>query len=501
MQVDRLSADGDLGSSYVPARDNLRESLTNSESASSKTGSSRWDKVRSYSRGLAIDSGPNANTANASVDASIPQFASRFQNKLKTLAGQFEVADDSGSRSPRAFEMHASAMRQPDPPSAAQTFEVEPAGPDLENQQQSEHWSQSQSPISPTVGTSVTVENCLVILTGIAIGGVLYLLQSVLIPLIMAFFIASMLVPLLDILTERPPRLCGRTWCESACRPCMDIEKKYPNFAGETLTSILSLRLPNVAALIVVILLCAGCLFGVGLLVYWSVSNFLDHVELYIENMEKDGHHLLDFLRSQRIEPDEQLRAKLLSMLKDSLDSSSQASAIGFAILEQLTSTIATACLVLLYVIFILLGRVARHKRKGRFVTYAVERQLKLYVSWKFLISAATGTAIGGTLGLCNVNLAAMFGVLTFFLNFIPTVGLLLSVLLPIPVVLWGDNPKLVKFLAIVIPYGINLVVSNFVEPTIFGKRLQLHPVVVLFALVFWCTYLSLITHCCYKVV
>lgn len=36
------------------------------------------------------------------------------------------------------------------------------------------------------------------------------------------------------------------------------------------------------------------------------------------------------------------------------------------------------------------------------------------------------------------------------------------------------------------IPYLIQIVVANFVEPIVFGKRLNLHPVAVLFALVFW---------------
>ena len=42
------------------------------------------------------------------------------------------------------------------------------------------------------------------------------------------------------------------------------------------------------------------------------------------------------------------------------------------------------------------------------------------------------------------------------------------------------------KFFAFVVPYCIQVVVANFVEPVVFGKRLNLHPVVVLFALVFW---------------
>ena len=33
--------------------------------------------------------------------------------------------------------------------------------------------------------------------------------------------------------------------------------------------------------------------------------------------------------------------------------------------------------------------------RKGRAVTYAVEKQLKVYILWKFAISMAVGLAVG----------------------------------------------------------------------------------------------------------
>ena len=34
--------------------------------------------------------------------------------------------------------------------------------------------------------------------------------------------------------------------------------------------------------------------------------------------------------------------------------------------------------------------------------------------------------------------------------------------------------------------FGMQVVTSSFVEPLIFGKRLHLHPIFVLFSLVFW---------------
>ena len=77
----------------------------------------------------------------------------------------------------------------------------------------------------------------------------------------------------------------------------------------------------------------------------------------------------------------------------------------------------------MLYTVFILLGRQARKKRKERKVTYAVEHRLKVYISWKFLISAMTGVGVAITLFSLQCDLAAVFGILTFLLNFIPTVG------------------------------------------------------------------------------
>ena len=97
-----------------------------------------------------------------------------------------------------------------------------------------------------------------------------------------------------------------------------------------------------------------------------------------------------------------------------------------------------------------------------------------------------SGTVIGVTLSRLGIDLAAVFGILTFFLNFIPTVGLLVAVLLPIPLIYISPVPASNKVLAIIVPYVTQVVVTNFVEPLVFGRRLHLHPVFVLFSLVFW---------------
>ena len=74
-------------------------------------------------------------------------------------------------------------------------------------------------------------------------------------------------------------------------------------------------------------------------------------------------------------------------------------------ILEAIGGTLASGALIVMYVIFILLGRQARGERKGKAVTYAVEHQLKIYISWKFGISAATGILVGKTLSYFGCDL------------------------------------------------------------------------------------------------
>ena len=94
--------------------------------------------------------------------------------------------------------------------------------------------------VVPPVASS-TLESCIVVLTFIALAVVLYFVQTVLVPLILAIFAASMLVPrqprfapcslasrllalmprmycvgqvpLMDMLTDRPLRVFNHTWC------------------------------------------------------------------------------------------------------------------------------------------------------------------------------------------------------------------------------------------------------------------------------------------------
>ena len=124
-------------------------------------------------------------------------------------------------------------------------------------------------------------ENCLVIMTIVTLGVVLFVLQPVLVPLVLAVFVSAMLLPMLDFVTERPFHIFGRTWLKDSCGLCLKVEKRYNNWLGRLVSSLLTLRLPNVLGLIVVIGLCCSLIFGLSLIVYYSVEAFLRRSDYY----------------------------------------------------------------------------------------------------------------------------------------------------------------------------------------------------------------------------
>ena len=138
------------------------------------------------------------------------------------------------------------------------------------------------------------------------------------------------------------------------------------------------------------------------------------------------------------------------------------------------------------FVIFLLIGRSARPRGS---VWAEVESRVQRYLGIKFLVSLVTGFSVGSVLSFLGVPYALMFGLLSFLLNFIPSVGSVIATVLPLPVVM--VDPSLsgsTAVLAIALPGAIQLTMGNFIEPKIYGESLGLHPVVTLMSLVLWGT-------------
>ena len=93
------------------------------------------------------------------------------------------------------------------------------------------------------------------------------------------------------------------------------------------------------------------------------------------------------------------------------------------------------------------------------------------------------------TLSILGIDLALAFGIFAFLLNFIPSLGSVVATFLPLPIVLVTEDMTLATgIMAIAIPGAIQFSVGNVIEPKVMGKSLELHPVTILVALIFWGT-------------
>ena len=118
-----------------------------------------------------------------------------------------------------------------------------------------------------------------------------------------------------------------------------------------------------------------------------------------------------------------------------------------------------------------------------------IDGQIKRYVNLKIGLSAGTGVAVWLILTVLGIDLAMVFGVLAFVLNFIPNVGSVVATLLPLPLVLVSaDISTTAAVLAIALPGAVQMVVGNVLEPKLAGDSLDLHPITVLLALILWGT-------------
>jgi len=145
---------------------------------------------------------------------------------------------------------------------------------------------------------------------------------------------------------------------------------------------------------------------------------------------------------------------------------------------------ISSTFLVSIFVIFLLIGRNPHAVRSG--IYGEIDYRIRKYITTKTVISIITGVSVWVILSLFNLELASIFGILAFLLNYIPSIGSIIATMLPIPIaVAQFQNPWLI--VAVVgIPGLIQLTMGNVVEPRIMGKELHLHPVTILLALSTW---------------
>jgi AI-2 transport protein TqsA len=294
-----------------------------------------------------------------------------------------------------------------------------------------------RNPLADEQASLVTVS--LVVIASVAIAFSLAYTRPVLVPFVLSVFVYYLVSPVADILELR-------------------------------------LRVPRWASTILVILLVAGGIFLLGLLILTSARGLTDSADIYREKLIDLAKRITDWLDRRGLELSQDALVDSMRNLP--------VSRLMAATAETAFTIITNGTLVLLFVIFLLLGR-SRQMIKS-LVFRQIDRDIRRYLVIKFLISGGTGILVWLILTAFGLELALVFGVLTFFLNFIPSIGSIIATMLPIPIALVQFD-TLGPVIAIFVLVGIvQVVIGNGIDPMLMGQNLNLSPVTIVMALVFW---------------
>ena len=293
----------------------------------------------------------------------------------------------------------------------------------------------------------------LAVLALVAIGTVLYLLQAVLLPFVIAMFLSFIFKPVVLFLRKR--------------------------------------RVPMALALIAVVVVIAGLLYGVSMIVVGSVEAFISALPRYEARMVA------------LVESALATASGIASIFGVSLDDVKPGDTLGSlaplisSSFGSIISLVSNGFLILLFLIFMLAGsgsltrKIAQAFPPGRAETTAtviahIDERVRRYMIVKTAISALTGALVAVVLAILGVDFALLWGFLTFLLNFIPNVGSLFATVFPVLIALLQFDSPARAIIALVLLIVLQNLVGNVLEPKLMAFSLNLSPLLILASLIFW---------------
>ncbi|GAB4180970.1 MAG: AI-2E family transporter [Calditrichia bacterium] len=299
-------------------------------------------------------------------------------------------------------------------------------------------------------------------LTIILVGWLLHQLQSIILPLIVAVFGIFIINPLIN-----------------------QILKIKNNKFVEILAIIFSL------VLLFIILNGVGYLFFISIKkVAAGLPDYDAKFRLFMANISADQNFFSSFLDRLGVDTTEKWN------WEKTLGDFSISSFI-ISVLGSIFNFISKTFLVVIYMLFILLGRgnlVPKLKKvlpPARLTSVQstienIEKRLQRYLITKTIISLVTGLLAGIVLFYFEVDFALTWVILTVFLNFIPTIGSFIATVLPVTIAFLSTGTLYPALPVLIFLMGIQFAIGNVIDPRIVGDVVDVSPVAVLVSLIFW---------------
>ena len=285
---------------------------------------------------------------------------------------------------------------------------------------------------------------CLILIAVVSLVTALIYTRSILIPLVISIFIYTMITPLIRYLR---------------------FKMRFPRW----LAIILSATIVLVPLVLAVIFISS------------SISNFVQTFGIYQAKLLESFNKLADLIRSYKIPlPDEMLELKSLQAMLTGPGSVNFLKGVG----SNAVKVVSYFSMVVIFVFFMLLG--SGRAKITNTVIKEIQNKISAYLYIHIIVSIFTGLCVGVVYFSVGLELSLMFIVCTIVLNFIPNVGSIIAVLLPMPIALMQFGPTASFWLVLIIPACMQFVIGSIMEPKLLGGGMDLHPVTIIGSLVFW---------------
>lgn len=242
-------------------------------------------------------------------------------------------------------------------------------------------------------------------------------------------------------------------------------------------------KIPDIFALIIVILGIFIILYLFGFLLTSSLSGFNEKLPFYEQKLLASWDTLYTFLFSKGL-IDKNFDIRNLVNSLDLISSSK-------SFVSSLPRIVGDPFLVFFIFIFMMLEVKSFGKKMAIMSSSSLKgfekviKNIRIYFGIKTLTSLATGIIVYVALLIIGVDFALLWGILAFMLNFIPSIG---SIIAAIPaIILAFIQLGFFEGIATSIVYlVVNSLIGSIIEPPLMGRNLGLSPLIVFVSLLFW---------------
>jgi len=249
-------------------------------------------------------------------------------------------------------------------------------------------------------------------------------------------------------------------------------------------------KIPDILAILIVLIGILAISFLVGAMLGTSVSGFEEKAPFYEQKFTAYWSDLNQWFEANN------LIGKDVN-LRDKINPGSIISIAG-GVFTGFGNLMSNFFIIIFIVIFMLLELSSMLKKIAIIkpdslpkIEEIIQKQNR-YFSTKTFVSLLTGIVISVILAIIGVDFPILWGALAFILNFVPNIG---SIIAAIPACLLAlvELGPISAIFTIAAYLLVNTLIGNFLEPKMMGKNLGLSALIIFLSLIFWGWVLGLV--------